>query len=214
MLASEVMDNAAALCNDVNKQLYTYAAQLPYLRLALEDITLEMEDNKIPTIKETSSILSVPAGTTLITTATTPAIPSDLRDPVSLEERPSGSSNNFIPMFLREIPEEDQQETLRWWDWRENEIKLLGATADIDLKINYLKGLAAINSENSVIVDMRLLNPLAYLTAAKLCRYIGENFQRSNDLLRDFRKAMDHYIGVNVKKDQANPVRRPGYRER
>ena len=213
MLASEVMDGSAALLNDSSKELFSYAVQLPYLKIALEQIVLELSALDIDTVKEESPVLTLLAGTTEITPTSVPPLPLDLRTPKKLEERASGS-NLFYPMVLGTLPDIELSSTLGYWDFRENEIKLLGANADVDVKIYYDKDLGVISSELSLIVDDRLKNPLSYYTAALCARYIGENYQRYNDLLREFQAPMNNYIALTVGQNQATPVRRRGFRER
>lgn len=218
MLASDVMDGASALLNDSTKELFTYNVQLPYLKIALEQITLELSALDVDTVKEVSAILLIPAGMEALTISSTPALPADLRTPKKLEERStygSGrSGGSFSPMVLGELPSIPQGYELGYWDYRENEIKFIGATQDVEIQIYYDKELAVIISENSVILDNRLKNPLTYYTAALCSRYIGENYQRYNDLMREFRVPMDNYIAITIGQNQALPVRRPGFRER
>ena len=214
MLASEVMDSAAALVNDAAKELYGYSTQIPYLKIALRKITLKMQNNQISTLKEESAILALPANTRVVTAITSPALPSDLLDLIGVEERLSGSAEMFVPLEQREWePETLPAEALLVYTWRELELKFVGATTARDIKLQYYKSLATITSENSVIPDENLHDSLACLTGALLARYIVENYQRYNDLMRDFRDSWDDYIQIQVKRNQANPTRRPGYRE-
>lgn len=214
MLASEVMDLSRACLNDNNAQIYTNDALLVYLKMAVEDMNLYLEDSQTSITKEESTIITIPAGNLSLGPSTTPTIPTDFRIPIRLEERPVGASTPFIEMDETEWePEDEQQTILEVWSFREGEIKFRGALVDVDVKLSYYKTLANIIGANSVITDGRLLNPLGYLTAAKACRYIGENYQRYNDIMRDYSVARDLYIGPLIKKDQSNPTRRPGFRE-
>ena len=214
MLASDVMDSSAAFLNDSSKEIYGYPAQLPYLKLAVKAVTLKMQNAQLSTLKEESSILVLPVNTTVISAITTPALPSDLLDLIRVEERLSGSSETFQELQSSEWePETTPGSVLGVYTWRELEIKFVGATTIRDVKLSYYKSLATISSENSVIPDENLHLPLAIYTAALIARYSGENYQRYNDLMRDFGDAWTEYIQIQVKRNQANPIRRPGYRE-
>lgn len=214
MLAQVVMDAAAALCNDTVKERYSYVVQVPYLQQAIDKVTNDLINAQVSNLKEESAILSFPAGSTLINEVSVPALPVDFLEPIMVEERRSGTTDTFVELDEAEWePEEQQQETLRVYSYREGEYKFVGATTNRDLKISYYKTLAIITSEVSIIPGRTLAAPLGFLQAAYLSRYIGENYQRYNDLMRDYRDSWDAYIQIQIKRNQANPTRRPGYRE-
>ncbi len=95
--AGSVMDAASSLLNDTAKQTYTYAVQLPYLNMALQDLRKLLELNNSPVTDQVSAILIVPTSITTIGFATSPALPSDLVDIQELWESPTGT-NQWIPM--------------------------------------------------------------------------------------------------------------------
>lgn len=216
MLASDVMDLAASVCNDTAKERFTYTAQLPYLKLAIAAIELKLINNQVDVNKEESAIIVLPVNTISLAKTGSPALPADFKEPILLEERLSGSDELFQKMSKEEWePETSQSESLNVWTYREGEVKLVGATTVRDLKISYYKTLATITSENSVISDNNLLAPLSFYQAALLSRYIGENYQRYNDIMNgEYRDSWESYLQIQVKRNQANPTRRSGFRER
>jgi hypothetical protein len=63
LLATTVMDSAAALLNDQAKQQYTYLVQIPYLNMALSELKEYFELNNVPvTDTFTSTPITVASG--------------------------------------------------------------------------------------------------------------------------------------------------------
>lgn len=215
--AGEIMDSAAALMNDTQKQVYTYAAQLPYLRIALKDLRKMLQLGNIPVTNETSAVLSVPSGTSVIGFTTTPALPSDLIDIQGLWERFS-SSTPFVPMtrkeFLPKYLEGEDTSQFRIYEWSGNEIKLFEANRDNELKIDYIAQLLDLSTldENSVIGMINADSYLHFRTAALCAQYIAENKERSDDLNREAQNAYDILAGIEDKAKQAIATRHRPFR--
>jgi hypothetical protein len=74
ILASDVMDRAAALLNDSALSIYTYAVQLPYLKMAVDDLQLQVEANNIALSNDVSAAINVLTGVTKISYSTTPSL--------------------------------------------------------------------------------------------------------------------------------------------
>lgn len=66
LLAGTVMDKAASLMNDSARTVYTYAAQVPYLNIALQELQEEFELNGISVTENVSAVINMPAGSTTI----------------------------------------------------------------------------------------------------------------------------------------------------
>src|SRR5436853_974776 len=106
MTAADILDRSAVLLNDSPRSLYTYAAQLPYLNIAIDELQEILEENNVPITNEVSSTLVIPIGTTVISFTSSPALPSDLIEIQALYERLNGTTNSFIKMERREfLPE-------------------------------------------------------------------------------------------------------------
>src|SRR6266581_1418656 len=93
---SEILAGSAALLNDTALTNFTYTAQLPYFKIACEDLRQELLDNNIPITNFTSIAILVSAGITDIGGLTGPALPIDLIDIFELWERISGTSNAYL----------------------------------------------------------------------------------------------------------------------
>ena len=134
--AGEVMDSAAALLNDTQKQIYTYIVQIPYLKIALKELREWFELSNSPVTDEVSTILNIPAGTTSIgfspeTPGAGPYLPNDLVEIQELWER-NTNVEPFVPMVRKEfIPhylEDEQTSRFQIWAWNNNAIELLGSS--------------------------------------------------------------------------------------
>lgn len=213
VLTSEIMDNSAALMNDVAKTQYTYAAQLPYLKIAMDELQEEFELNNIPISNETSAAIIIPIGTVQLGFVTIPALPSDLIEIQQLWERLSGSSDPFVPMtkqeFLPHYLDNIQVDSLVYWNWKNQIINFLGATTIRDVKIDYIGSFFPTLVDSTTSLD--LINAksfLEYRTGALCAEYIAENPTRAISLNGKADLAMARALGIPTKGRQSIPYRR------
>jgi hypothetical protein len=207
MLVSEVTADAAALLNDPSQITWTNAILLPYYQKAHRELLEYLENNSVPILREVSTLTTVAAGATSITTIT------DIRTPLTLWERASGSTDTFTLMKETDWePEENQTTELRYWSWREGIINLLGATADRQVKLLYIKTIDApvSVSANVAIPEGRLF--LTSRTAAIGAALAGGNFERASALDIDSQEALSRCLNSMAKSMQGIPIRRRGYR--
>jgi hypothetical protein len=214
--AGDVMDMSAALLNDASMQVYTYAAQLPYLKMALLELREDYEINDMPVTKQTSAVVTVPASTTTIGFTTIPALPADLIEINQLWERQAGvdpfipvTRRDFLPHYLGGV----EISQFLVWSWFNNEIKLLPANRANDLKMDYVQELFnTVVDETSPINVNNAQSFLHYKTAALCARYIGENESRAADLNQQAIDAQDRAIGIATKTRQSIATRRRPFR--
>src|SRR6185312_12865020 len=178
------MGLVASLQNDTKRRYYTDEAILPYLNMALDELQEIYQLNDIPITEEsTSNPITCPAGTTSVSFGGGPALPSDLIEIKQLWESPSGLNNwtkvkkeDFIPHYL----EGTNISQFLIYAWVDNEIQLLPAIQDIDLKLDYLKNIFSTPiTINQVDDDLgaKFTNIVSYLerrTAAFCSLFIGE----------------------------------------
>ena len=222
---SQIIDMAASLMNDTNQSLYTDAACLPYLNMALNELQENFELNNIPITNDTSTTLNVPLGTSVIGAATTPPLPTDLIEIQQLWESPEGL-NQWIPMTRKEFLPHNLESVIvsnfGIWAWIEQEIKLIAANVDIDLKIDYVKYLFStpivIGAIATNLPVMNSISFLGYRTAALCSQFIGENPTRAVELNRLAQDSLDRSIGISTKGKQSITTRRKpfmaGYKSR
>src|SRR4051812_41365291 len=98
--AVEVMDRSAALMNDPARTDYTYAVQLPYLNMAIDELIEALEEGNSSPTNQTSATIVVPVGINKLSpeeSATPPYYPNDLVEIQEVLERASGSNDLFFP---------------------------------------------------------------------------------------------------------------------
>lgn len=211
MLASAVMDRARAALNDASGQLFTNNVLLPFLNNAWEDLQSEMQVNGLPTVFGATAALTIPAGAIVLSTVSTPPLPTNLVEPQNLYERrpgetrwyPMGEYPGLLPTY--------QGETLGIWQWRGDTIKFVGATTDREILIEYTSSLPEITGANTVIpIDSAKLF-LAYKTAAEAASDVGQNPQRAESLSARANVEKQKFIAIRVKGLQGLSVRRIPY---
>lgn len=225
LLAGTVMDQAAALVNDsgiVNNggvpTVYTYAAQIPHLRIAMNELQQKFQQNGLSPTKTTSAIIDYPAESTTISfgTLSTPALPVDLVEPVMLWEQNAGIFP-FIPMtkvsFLPREMEGIETDRVTWWTWSQNQIVTLPSDIDNSIKIDYVANLFVPPvDQNSVINVINGENWLAFRTAALIAEFIERNITSANSLNAQAVLQADMVLGISVKGKQSIQSRRRPFR--
>lgn len=214
--AGTIMDSAAVLLNDAAKQEYTYAVQLPLLKIALKELREWEELNNSQVTDEVSAVITVPHGVTVIGFNTTPALPQDLIEIQQLWERETGI-DPFVPMvreeFLPHYLEGQEINAFLSWAWESNEIRVLPAQIDIDIKLDYIKTLFAdVTDQNSILKVINCDSFLHYKTAALCAEFIGENPTRAQSLNGAAYEALDRLTGIDNKGKQAIFTRRRPFR--
>lgn len=220
MTPQEMMDDAAALLNDQIQSVFTDAVLLPYYNMSLQKLRKVFELNNIPVTNETSLVLTVASGVSRIAfTGTVPQLPGDLVDVRQLWESPSGT-NVWTPMtrkeFLPHYLEQDQPiNQFLMFTWQRQEIRLVAANADNDLKIDYVADVFPRITISQIIEPQTVLNVEGFLTnwmAGLAAYFIGENESRATALYSLAEEALEQSLGISVKGQQSIATRRRPYR--
>jgi hypothetical protein len=157
-----ILSYAASLLGDPQQRKFTNAKLLPYFTLAYEELTAEMQRYHLPKRKRTVNYALV-AGTTLLSPAT--ANIGDMGEIIVIEERPYGSSGIYTKVEpVDSLPQIDPTDRLIYYEWVNDRFKFIGATRDIDLRINYFDSSEAPSTGQVGIDGSR--NFLAYRTAS------------------------------------------------
>lgn len=218
LLASEVMDLAAAAMNDVDKTTYSYEVQNPYLKLALQELQEIYELNSLAVTERTSSAIPVDAGVNKIifNAVGQPRLPDNLIEPVQLWERPR-DDDPYIPMTRKEYLPHDlagvEINNFIYWVWQNNEILLLTSNADNDIKIDYIGSLFPKYIHNDTIIPV--LNSqgyLAYKTAELMSDMIEHNMERAQSNGARASLSLDRIAGITIKSKQSIMSRRRPFR--
>jgi hypothetical protein len=219
--AADVMDKSAALMNDAAKTSYTYAAMLPYLNMALDELQESFQQNNIPIYNATAATITIPIGTTTINAAdaagpgggAAPNLPADLVEIQGLYERLAGSSDPFIPMTQREfLPhalDNLPTEALQFWIYDGQRIQFIGALTAREVKIDYLKAIITSDVTQTTVIGIIDAKTFLYYRTAALCsQFIGENKTRADDLNGFAVLALDRVTSIGVKGKQSIQTRR------
>jgi len=209
--AGEVFDTARFLLNDTAGQVFTDEVLKPALKLAMDDLRLECEDNNIPYTNLTSAAITVPAGITNIGGDGGPALPADLIEIVEMYERTAGTTTDFMMMRRRNfLPKTEYQTTfLQVYTWQNQTVQLIGATGDIEVKFDYVgNSLSRIVDGNTEIRIYNSISFLGFRTAALAASYIGENEMRADGLNREAVRCIETLENIGIKNQQSIPIRR------
>ena len=222
LTAGEVMDKSASLMNDTAKTVYTYAAQIPYLNMALDELQEFFQLNNIPVTNQTSVPITVNVGTKFIrpfdglgsdSGSGDPVYPQDLVEIQGVYERLAGTENPFIPVVKREFlphPIDDlPTESLQYWIWEDQIIKTVGATTNREVKLDYIKTIfPKVENQAALLGVINARSFLYYRTAALCSQFIGENPTRAGELNTFASLALDRVTGIGTKARQSIITRR------
>lgn len=220
LTAGEVMDRSAALLNDPAKTDYTYAAQLPYLNMAIDELVESLEEsNSSPTNQTTSTPIIVSIGVNKITpieNAALPHYPADLVEIQGVGERMAGSQDQFVTLGRRDfLPVAPPNNSLLFWIWEDQIIKfnINGALTAREVQLKYVRqAISQAASEASVIGAINARSYLSYKTASFCALFIGENETRAQALDDQANKAIERLTGINNKGRQQIMTRHRPFR--
>lgn len=205
--ASTVLTEAKGLLNDPSGYIYSDDKLIPLLQKAYGELQTKMMLNGLPVLKETSVAIDVVAGTVVLGDGS--GLPTDFIYPIELGERADGSTELFEDMEETDWEVTEQAtDRLRFWNWREEEIKFLGATTAREVRIRYMKGLTRITAVSTPIAVNNATTFLAARCAAVAAFVIGSNPTRAEALQGDAGSALSDLLGILVKRQQGLPVRR------
>jgi hypothetical protein len=217
LLAGEIFDISAALLNDTAKTVYTNAAQLPYLNLALQNLQENFELSNVPVTDAISTVINIPAGEIAIKfNGPGPKLPDDLIEIQKLWEREEGIDPYFPMTRVNSLSQQLAGTELSQFGvyvWESQEIKFLPASRDNDIKIEYIRNLfsPAVDA-NSPINVVNAASFLEFKNAALCARYIGENTTRADSLDGQAILALDMATGISSKGRQSIITRRRPFR--
>lgn len=202
--AQDVMVEAQGLLNDAAGIFYSLDSLLPYLNRAYRELQDYYNLHGLKTTVTTATLVTVPANALSLQNP-----PPDLLRPLHLAERTPGTSEQFTDMDERSWePDETPTNHLRIWTWREETIFFVGATADREIRIRYVKGLSALSGPGSFVGITNSKLVLASRTASLGARYIGENPTRADELDSETGRALDRLIVTAIRQNQGLPARR------
>ena len=205
MLASEVMDEAAALMNDAGKLTWGYIQLLPYLQRAYRTLELNLFLNGVRSLKEVSLVTHVPQFTTEI------VLPPDFVQPIAIGERAAGSSDGYNMVTESEWDQDLKVDSIYYWVWREEGLKVNAPNLDREILIRYRKGLTQILGENSNISILLSKPYLSAKTAANASAFGASNMERAGVLNTEANDCLTMLINSEIRNQQGLRFRRRPY---
>lgn len=205
MLAAEIMDEAAALMNDSGKLTWGYPQLLPYLQRAYRTLELHLFLNGVRSLKEVSAIIQVPQGSVDV------LLPTDFVQPISMGERALGSSDGYFPVTESDWDKRLDSESLQFWVWREDALKVNTPSTDREVLLRYRKGLMAVTSENSNITILLSKPYLSAKTAANASGFGAANMERAGVLNNEANDCLGMLISAEIRNQQGARFRRKPY---
>lgn len=228
--AGEIMDRVANLLNDPSKTDYTYAVQIPYLNLAIEEYSDHMAESNVPFANLSNRNWSdnpiiIPVGVSSIVPfdqsgveqGTHPMYPIDLIEIQEIGERQQGSTGGYIRLPRKEFQDSGSPATnsLLYWVWERGIIRFNpnGANQPIEVQIKYIyQGITYAANENTIIVAIGARTFLAYRTAAFCALFIGENESRARVLEQEAERALERSMNISNKGKQQIMTRHRPFR--
>ena len=218
LTAGEVVTDAGALLNDVTLSKYTFAIQLPYLKIAIKELRKHFELANLSATDLFSSTLTVPVANAgiIALSATTPTLPSDLVDIRVAWQAPT-TTNNWVP--LPRIGSIIAQlgitvNTLSGYVWEDQKMKFAPTRGGIiDIKLEYVRELFTLPTvTGSTLPIINGDTFLAARTAALVAKYVENNDERANSLNIEAGIALDEVLGIDSKGRQQMATRRRPFR--
>lgn len=200
LLASEVMDSAAAVLNDVDKTTYDYDTQLPYLKLALQELQEVFELNSLPVTEFSSQAIPVGANITELefNVAGQTRLPDNLIEIQSIHEW----TNSFWSPVSRGS-----------YVWKGNKLYLQESNIARDIKIDYIGSLFPKFLRSDTIIGVQNgFGYLSYKTAELIADQIEHNTERAQINAGRALASLDRISGITIKAKQNIMARRKPFR--
>ena len=203
--ASAVLDEAAALLSDPDKQFFTNDKLLVYLKRALGEFQLDLINNGSPFLKERAELTLAGNDTDLTVTGIVEPIT------VSLKE----SEGDYLELIrvasYLDLNEEEDDEIVEW-AWREGVIVVKNHPNEITLVVDYYKELfdfATLDADTTLqYVNIQMF--AATRTAAIAAAYLGREDKMADRLTFESEIYKAKLINREVRSRQSTPARRRG----
>src|SRR6267143_1012105 len=154
----------------LNRAGITDTSLLPIINDEFEELWQILIENDVPFVNKVFAPITVGVGFTSISTPGPPTLPTDLLEPIQLEERATGSGSNsdFVRMKERRfLPNANAVSTLDFWVWIEDRIDLIGATTSREVRIKGIKAPTLLTKLQDTIPIAFVSNYLAAAVGAK-----------------------------------------------
>lgn len=200
LLASEVMDLSAAALNDIDKTTYDYDTQLPYLKLALQELQEVFELNSLPITEQSSGTIPITTRTSVIEfNAVGPLrLPDNLIEIQRIWE--------WVGTFWNPVARGA-------WVWKNNQLNFFSPYQSAEIKIDYIGSLFPKYLRADTILPVQnAIGYLAYKTAELISDMVEHNDARASTNHARAEASLDRINGITVKAKQSIVARRRPFR--
>lgn len=143
-------------------------------------------------------------------------LPSDVLYMESVMERQTGTNNSFTKMNQEQsgLPSRPQQPTLAQWEWRNDNIWMVGSTNTVDLRLRYWCALpqffgATLDFASTFVPILDCTDAVAYKVAVKYAQMLGS--PGLAELKGEAANQMFQLKNANVRRSQARDFQRQAY---
>lgn len=143
-------------------------------------------------------------------------LPSDVLYMEKVSERQTGSGNSFAPMTQDQsgLPSRPQQPTLCEWEWRNDNIWMVGSTQTNDIRMRYWCALpqffsSTLDFDSTYVPILDCTDAVAYKTAVKYAQMLGS--PGLAELKDEAKNQMFQLKNANVRRSQAKDYQRVPY---
>lgn len=199
--SSSVLARAAAHLNDSLQLVYTPTVLLPFLAMAIDELSAELRVYEVTPLIIDSSNINVSAAATEIT-----PIPADFVDAITILERSQGSSEDLIE--ITEVNDLDDNlavhtfDTIKQWAVRNKRIFINPPTTAREVKLSYLRGLISPTVDNNIDIDEARWF-LGLVTAKNAARDLGNAPTKAASYESDITRSRDRLIRALQKGNQS-----------
>lgn len=200
LVAREVMDLSAAALNDIDKTTYDYDTQLPYLKMALQELQELFELNSLPVTEQSSGNIPITTQTTelVFNAAGSVRLPDNMIEIQNIWE--------WMGTYWNPVARGN-------WVWKNNMLTFYTPYSNTEIKIDYIGGLFPKYLRADTILPVQnAIGYLAYKTAELISDMVEHNDARAQTNGGRALASLDRITGITVKAKQGIMVRRRPFR--
>lgn len=213
---TEIANEARSVhLNDTAATVFTDTALLPIINAKYRDLQEKLEENDVPTFSEVSTVITISAlAVSIPPGGAAGQLPTNFVTPVDLYERAVGEGNDKWVLMEEKLWEPNilQDGCLRYWVFREEEIKLVGSTAIREVKLYYVKSLSPLTVIGDNVAIGKSKTYMAAAVAAQAALSLGHNPTLAGILGSLAEGYFQSMLNSIVRKNQSLSVRRKGWR--
>ena len=157
-------------------------------------------------LKEVSAVIPILAGSPTID-----ALPVDFVQVISMEERALNSQDGFFPVTESDWEQDLSVDSIMYWNWREEGLKINPPKIDREIRLRYRKGLTPILGENTNISILLSKGYLSAKCAANASAFGAANFERAAILNSEAAECLTMLVNSEIRNQQGVRFRRRPY---